>query len=76
MISLKEFLIHRLDFNVWEKWHSTTQLFHILDKEGGLMVGFIGRQKHFQNDFDQICDIDQLKRAKLPHLNETKHNHY
>ena len=37
---------------------------------------FIGRFENLQNDFDFVCDMIEVKRFKLPKLNETNHSDY
>ena len=55
---------------VRDVWHHTlTQSQHIHDKDGNLMVDFIGKFENLQEDFDKICDKIGLARVQLPHNN-------
>ena len=38
--------------------------------EGPLLVDFVGKFEDMQQDFDEICDIIEIPREKLPHLNK------
>jgi hypothetical protein len=71
-----EFLEGFPEPNLWERWHMTTQSFHVTDESGGLMVDFVGRLEQFQQDFDTVCDRIGMRRVQLPHENRTGHEHY
>lgn len=48
----------------------------LLDKDGRLLVDFIGRFENLQEDYKKVCDIIGLKPIRLPHLKKTKRYHY
>lgn len=55
---------------VRDVWHHTlTQSQHIHDKDGKLIVDFIGKFENLQEDFNKICDKIGLPKIKLPHNN-------
>ena len=41
-----------------------------------VMVDFIGRFERLQQDFNKICDILEIERKPLIHLNKSDHEHY
>lgn len=43
---------------------------------GNQFVDFIGRYESLQEDFNKVCDLIGIKRANLPMLNTSKHDHY
>ncbi len=47
----------------------------ITDKDGKIMVDFIGKFENIEEDFSKICKIIGKKRG-LPHLKKTKHKSY
>jgi len=75
-LSFRECLEGFPEPNLWERWHMTTQAFHITDDRGQLMVDFVGRLERLQEDFDKVCGQIGLRRLQLPHENRTEHQHY
>ena len=47
----------------------------ITDKNGRLLVDFVGRYENLNKDFQYVCDILNIK-AELPHLNKSVHKNY
>ncbi len=47
----------------------------VTDREGRILVDFIGRFERLAEDFAQICGQIGI-RAELPALNRTRHRHY
>ncbi len=52
------------------------QIDWLTDKDGNVLMDFIGRVENFQKDFDYVCDKIGIPCEKLPHLNQTNHKHY
>lgn len=75
-LSFSEFLEQPKDLNPAERWHSTTQLFHITDENGNIMADFIGRFENLQEDVNRVCEKCGIKKSQLPHMNKTEHKHY
>jgi hypothetical protein len=42
----------------------------------GIVMDFVGRFEHLQEDFDDVCDRLGLDRIALPHLNRSEHKPY
>ncbi|MDO9263748.1 MAG: sulfotransferase family 2 domain-containing protein [Desulfosalsimonadaceae bacterium] len=47
----------------------------LTDKDGQLMVNFIGRYETLEDDFKEVCDYLKIS-ASLPRLNRTDHKDY
>ena len=47
----------------------------ITDKEGNLIVDFVGRFESITQDFDSVCKKINIS-AQLPHVNSSKHRDY
>lgn len=47
----------------------------ITDKEGNIIVDFVGRYETLAEDFKYVCKVLNLK-ASLPHLNQSVHHDY
>jgi len=73
-MSFNTFLKTKLKKNrdIWH--HELSQSQHIYDKDGNLMVDFIGRFENLQEDFDKICNKIGLPKIKLPHNNVSGKN--
>ena len=54
----------------------TTQMDMLSDENGNLLMDFVGKYENLNEDFDKICDHIGIKRANLPHLNQTKKKSY
>lgn len=76
--------------NTWAK-HSPTlfnlylyshplenQVDWLLDKNGKMIVDFVGKVEKLQDDFDIVCDTIGFNRIKVGHSNQTtrSHKHY
>jgi hypothetical protein len=58
-------------------WHDyVTQYTRLSDRQGKILVDFVGRYENLQGDFDKVCDKIGIPRKKLPHLNPSSHKHY
>ena len=55
--------------------HYTAQYKFITDDNGKNIIDFVGRFENMATDFDQVCKTAGIK-AKLRHLNQTKHKPY
>lgn len=61
----------------WGYWFMTHNQLDILsDKNGNLLVDYIGRFETLQKDFDYICDRIGKEKIILPHVYKTDHVHY
>lgn len=47
----------------------------VCDEDGELMVDFVGRFEHLEEDFAEICRLIGVE-ANLPHKNPSTHAHY
>ena len=67
---------------IFRRWTSTScmrmsnHLDWLTDKDGKILVDFIGRVENFQSDFDEICDKIGIAKRKLIHKNKSKHRYY
>ena len=52
------------------------QFTRISDKEGRILVDFIGKFENLQEDFDEVCHRLGVDPKKLSHTNSTQHKHY
>ena len=52
------------------------QLRKIVDREGNILVDFIGRLEAVQEGMDKICDRIGIPRLDVPRVNPTRHGHY
>lgn len=58
-------------------WEPTRfQYASLADRQGNLLVDFIGRFENIDDDFNTICERIGIPCEKLPVLNKTKHTHY
>jgi hypothetical protein len=48
----------------------------IFDKDGKMIVDFVGHFEHLQEDFDTICSKLNLAPIQLPLINKSKHKPY
>jgi hypothetical protein len=55
---------------------SFNQLDYIADKEGNLLVDFVGRFENFQEDFRHAGQQINVDLSNIPWTNRTKHKHY
>ena len=69
-----------LNFQAWLYWYidgeKGTQKEMIVDSSGEIGVDFVGKLENYQSDFNKVCNKLNIKRAKLPHINTTKHKNY
>ena len=69
--------VSNLDFDEYVQWLQKTgtallQKEKFVDKNGNLIVDFIGRYETLQADFNCICTAIKLPPFTLPHLNRSK----
>jgi hypothetical protein len=48
----------------------------VFDKNGKMLVDFVGRFENIQNDFKEICSRLNIPAIDLPVLNTSKHTYY
>lgn len=71
-----------LDAHPWPEtnqqliWHTLSQLTHICDTDGKLIVDYVGRFENLQEDLDVVCDKLGVPGRKLPHINKSEHKPY
>lgn len=67
------------NFNEYIEWrvkhNLNPQKDIICDKDGKIMVDFLGKLENIHDDFDHICKQMGFD-VKLPHLNKSKHKDY
>ncbi len=63
-----------LDWRIKEDLH--LQKDFVVDKEGKLLVDFIGRLENLQKDFMHICKEVKVPTVNLPHLNKSNSRKY
>jgi len=74
-VSFREWILQGHDEVGSEYIRFRSQLNWLLDKEGNLLVDFIGRFESLEKDFNKVCEITN-EQWKLPHFNKTHHTHY
>ena len=52
-----------------DKWHVRNQIEHITDRNGQLMMDFVGRVENIEKDFAHACKEIGHPEIELPHLN-------
>ena len=52
-----------------DKWHIRNQVEHIRDRNGNLMMDFVGRVENIVEDFAHVCKESGYPEITLPHLN-------
>jgi chondroitin 4-sulfotransferase 11 len=52
------------------------QLDYVSDRDGNLLVDFIGRFENFQNDLLEVSDRLGIELKSMPHNNPSPHRHY
>lgn len=58
-------------------YHYEKQIEFIMDVDKTTsLVNFIGRFEHLQQDYNYICEMLDLPKTKLPHLNRSRHNDF
>lgn len=54
--------------------HFLPQHNYIYDKNGSILVDYVGRFENLQNDFNHVCGCIGMPNTILPHANKTKSN--
>lgn len=74
--SFRDFLRNRLPKAGWDdKYrHIMSQYDMLHDKQGKLLVDFVGRFETLQADFDRICSRLGIEDSQLPHRNPSDKN--
>jgi len=80
-VDFKYFIENIEDYNkqlmfLPHKYYASQQLNHLTDKDGNVMVDFIGRFEDLQKDFNQVCSAIGVHEEELPISNTTNHKHY
>ena len=66
-IEIKKGVFHSLTYN---------QLDYVSDRDGNLLVDFIGRFENFQSDLLEVSNRLGLEVESIPHTNRSGHRHY
>lgn len=77
-LPFKDFVLNLENYlnNTAYEYHNLSLCDYLLNKEGELVVDFVGRLENFQEDFNVVCDKIGIPKQKLPHCNKTRHKHY
>ena len=69
--SFRDFVLNKLPQPGWDdKYRHVMPQYEMLhDKEGRLLVDFVGRFESLQNDFDKVCKELGIEDSALPHRN-------
>ena len=59
------------NLHVLEIGHNVPQYKYIYDKNGNLLVDFVGRFESLQSDFDKVCKKLGIKDSSLPNIEAT-----
>ncbi len=52
------------------------QLDYLSDEKGNLIVDYVGRYEHFENDVQHVLNKLQLSNVVVPYTNKSNHYHY
>lgn len=71
--SFRDFLLNHLPAPGWDdKYRHIMPQYDLLhDKQGRLLVNFVGRFETLQSDFDQVCKHLGINDSELPHRNKS-----
>ena len=69
--SFKDFVLHKMPSPGFDdKYrHVMPQYDMLYDKEGNLLVDYVGRFETLQQDFDRVCEKLAIEDSRLPHRN-------
>tara|TARA_A200000159_G_C7326481_1_gene341214 strand:+ start:721 stop:1323 length:603 start_codon:yes stop_codon:yes gene_type:complete len=68
-LSFKEFILN-LEYyfkNFAYEYHDVSLCDYLVNKEGEIIVDFVGRLENFQDDFNKVCDNINMPNLTLPH---------
>tara|TARA_Y100000310_G_scaffold282944_1_gene304576 strand:+ start:481 stop:1260 length:780 start_codon:yes stop_codon:yes gene_type:complete len=57
-------------------WHTQQILPNIIDENRNILVNFIIRFEELQDGFDELCDIIEVPRMRLPHIMKSDRKDY
>ena len=71
--SFKDFVMNKLPAPGWDdKYrHVMPQSEMLYDKDGKLLVDFVGKFEHLRQDFKQVCKFLGFEDSSLPHVNSS-----
>jgi hypothetical protein len=71
--SFRDFVLNKLPRPGWDdKYRHVMPQYDMLhDRQGNLLVDFVGRFESLQQDFDQVCQRLNIFRSELPHRNRS-----
>ena len=75
-LSFKEFILN-LEYyfkNFAYEYHSLSLCDYLVNKEGEIVVDFVGRLENFQDDFNKVCDNINMPNLTLPHAMKSSNN--
>ena len=73
-LSFKDFVLNLENYlnNFAYEYHNLSLCDYLLNKEGELVVDFVGRLENFQEDFNEVCSKIKMPNLLLPHKNVSK----
>jgi hypothetical protein len=73
-LSFKEFVLTVLKKQLWRKMYPFVgpQSEFVCDRDGRMLVDFVGRFESLQADFNTVCERIKLPAISLPHVNKAK----
>ena len=73
-LSFKDFVLNLENYlnNFAYEYHNLSLCDYLLNKEGELVVDFVGRLENFQEDFNEVCSKIKMPNLLLPHENVSK----
>lgn len=73
----KRFVMEKLPNEIWNSkyWFVGPENEFIYDKDGKILVNFVGRFENLQSDFNHVCTRIGLAPIEVPHVNKSEQKH-